>query len=353
MFGPRALEAFLRTGDPAPVLAGPPCEGPEGSCGGACAAACPRGVLRFRDALPEASEGCDGCGLCAAACPRGSLAAPGVERRLRPRPGRNLGSHWSCAASPARGGGTLPCLGALRPEQAVVLARAAGGTLYLEAGECVRCPLGPASEKARRALEATARSLGEAAGREVLVLGPPPPGKEVEAGLDRRAFFRSLGGSASKSLAGGSVRRGALQDALEALLGGGPVPSGLLALLRPCHSPAVQEEGCSLCGACALACPEGALIVEEAEGNLRLHLDPTSCTGCGVCAASCAPGVLSLVPLPEAQGPRTLARGPAGSCVECGRRTRRPSRGPALCPACLLLRKRRAAPPFPGYAARA
>jgi ferredoxin len=350
---PPVLEGFLRAGEGAPVPAAPPCEGPGGLCGAACATACPRGVLHFRAGHPEAEAGCDGCGLCAAACPRGALRAPGVERRLRPRPGRRPANHWACSAAAPSSAEIVPCLGALRPERVVWMAHAAGGTLHLESGECARCPLGPASEKARRSLDAVGRLLREAAGREVLVLGPPPEARDGSEALDRRAFFRSVAGSDGKGLPAEPAARGILETALKGLLGGRPAPEGLLSLLPSFHAPAVQEDRCSLCGSCALACPAGALSLEETGNGLRLLLAPGVCTGCGACAAPCVPGALHLELLPRAEGTQTLAEGPAGLCAECGRRTRRPSRGPVLCPACLHLRRRRASSPFSGYALRA
>ena len=66
-----------------------------------------------------------------------------------------------------------------------------------------------------------------------------------------------------------------------------------------CHNPETQDPGpeiafranrCLGCGACAEACPEGA-VDQEAAGRV----DRARCTGCGACAQACPTGALRLV----------------------------------------------------------
>lgn len=52
----------------------------------------------------------------------------------------------------------------------------------------------------------------------------------------------------------------------------------------------VDGEKCVGCGACAEACPFGALSVQD--GALAIAGD--ACMGCGVCVAKCPQGALSL-----------------------------------------------------------
>lgn len=55
--------------------------------------------------------------------------------------------------------------------------------------------------------------------------------------------------------------------------------------------PHIDEEKCVRCGACAKACPVGALKFEK--GELTLNTD--DCLGCGLCAAACKDGIRYMV----------------------------------------------------------
>ncbi|MBI5445447.1 MAG: methylamine methyltransferase corrinoid protein reductive activase [Deltaproteobacteria bacterium] len=58
-------------------------------------------------------------------------------------------------------------------------------------------------------------------------------------------------------------------------------------------------EGCSGCGECARACPEGALAIQEAGGTTLIRCDLARCAGvaCRRCEGACPEHVLELAPL--------------------------------------------------------
>ena len=51
----------------------------------------------------------------------------------------------------------------------------------------------------------------------------------------------------------------------------------------------VINDGCVMCGACAGACPVGAI----SEGDGKFEIDADSCISCGACAVTCPTGVIS------------------------------------------------------------
>ncbi len=51
----------------------------------------------------------------------------------------------------------------------------------------------------------------------------------------------------------------------------------------------VIGDSCVSCGACAGACPVGAI----AEGNGKFEIDPSVCISCGACAGTCPVGAIS------------------------------------------------------------
>ena len=46
------------------------------------------------------------------------------------------------------------------------------------------------------------------------------------------------------------------------------------------------NDGCVMCGACAGACPVGAI----SEGDGKYEIDPDKCLSCGACAGVCPVG---------------------------------------------------------------
>ena len=51
----------------------------------------------------------------------------------------------------------------------------------------------------------------------------------------------------------------------------------------------VINDGCVSCGACAGACPVGAI----SEGDGKYVIDADTCISCGTCAGACPTGAIS------------------------------------------------------------
>lgn len=54
----------------------------------------------------------------------------------------------------------------------------------------------------------------------------------------------------------------------------------------------VDEKRCVACGACANACPKGAIAVVH---GWFAYADPEICVGCGLCGISCPVGCITPV----------------------------------------------------------
>jgi len=83
--------------------------------------------------------------------------------------------------------------------------------------------------------------------------------------------------------------------------------------------PIVDNDKCTLCGACARSCPYGALEMESEPRQPRLLLRMNACQGCFNCTYACPEGaILGFEPLIAYNGYRTLAYDELAKCVVCG-----------------------------------
>ena len=95
-----------------------------------------------------------------------------------------------------------------------------------------------------------------------------------------------------------------------------PLPSG-----SPFGAVAVDSAACTLCMACAAACPSGAL---SASGDApRLEFLESQCHQCGLCEETCPEGAIQLLPRilcdPKAvEAPAVLREAEPFRCIECG-----------------------------------
>lgn len=111
----------------------------------------------------------------------------------------------------------------------------------------------------------------------------------------------------------------------------------------------VDPQRCTLCGACADRCPEGALTLEGAPERLQLLFDASRCTACEACLI-CPEQALRLEKITDAEhrppAPMILVEDEMLRCSRCGMEV-----GPArlvakilkspeelLCPQCRLAR---------------
>jgi len=60
-------------------------------------------------------------------------------------------------------------------------------------------------------------------------------------------------------------------------------PWRALAAERPVGRITIDPQRCTLCGACAERCPQGALVLEGGFDQLRIAFDGALCTACGMC----------------------------------------------------------------------
>lgn len=89
----------------------------------------------------------------------------------------------------------------------------------------------------------------------------------------------------------------------------------------------VEEEACTGCGNCVIACPINALKVDEAfggkGGGVELKIEngiscviSDACNGCGVCVVACAPRALSIKALEPHSAQKELRISEMGSQVK-------------------------------------
>lgn len=138
----------------------------------------------------------------------------------------------------------------------------------------------------------------------------PPPEAQVNIGL-RHLLSAGQAASRSAAVAGSS----------------GEARQAFPAFSR--FTPQLDAERCLLCGACARACPQQALV------QLPQHfsLEPARCSGCGICAAVCPAEAIEVTPGIRPAEVVQHATEPA-RCTDCGRSfSRWPAQG-SRCPLC-------------------
>jgi ferredoxin len=102
-------------------------------------------------------------------------------------------------------------------------------------------------------------------------------------------------------------------------------------------------DACDLCGACARACPTGALRLLETASRARLSFSAVACLRCGICAHVCSAEALTVHDCPsarrivEAGQEEILVDGLIEKCSKCGDPFR-PTSQSRMCPLCTFRR---------------
>ncbi len=317
-----------------------------------CLEICPVGAIQSADRRISPNPVlCQGCGGCALVCPAEAF------RLIQPSPEELLKSLRSTLERQSAGGAPAPSLmiGDSRPSTA-------GGLIRNEGRHHGPGIFFAVEEIAHVSLELLLSALAYGAG-EVLVAcdpqNPPPIGEAVEWQVRMaRAVLRGLGGEeervrfwvtppaeldsppasrraaspgepAGDSLAAPATslplrdRRTLVYSAAQVLQdrSGGrplwlPLPGG-----APFGAVAVDPSACTLCMACAAACPSGAL--SSGREAPRLVFQESECHQCGLCREVCPEDAIRLVPglrpgHDAASTPTVIRESEPFRCVECG-----------------------------------
>ena len=90
--------------------------------------------------------------------------------------------------------------------------------------------------------------------------------------------------------------------------------------LSPYGKVEINESACTLCMACASACPSSAIV--DTPGEPKLRFVEAACVQCKICVNTCPESALSLVPqlnlTVESKQPVTLKEEEPFNCIECG-----------------------------------
>jgi ferredoxin len=85
---------------------------------------------------------------------------------------------------------------------------------------------------------------------------------------------------------------------------------------------AIAPELCTLCGACAIACPTSALQLRRDAAEVVLCHEPSACVACGRCAVECPEDALSVTRAVDIarlnRGSLELIRAQVEPCAACG-----------------------------------
>ncbi len=276
-----------------------------------CLDACPTGAVVPRgDAVAVEHVRCTGCGACAGVCPTGGIralpwgfAAVGEALETLGRAGAAVAlvcEDHPAAAAPGEIPVPLPHLGSVAWTH---LAAAVGaGAPWVRLLPCPGCRAG-----LEEALRAARDVLARVGLQEHVFLGSEGPAE------GHRTPAPFLEGPLPWD--GPLATRAALLAPLIRSTPGAPPLAG------PFGTVGARRDGCTGCGACAGACPTGAVTADSREP--RILFTGVRCTGCGLCAAGCPEGVLEVRPHLEwataSLSPREIARAEAHACPRCGR----------------------------------
>ncbi|MBL0141309.1 MAG: 4Fe-4S binding protein [Betaproteobacteria bacterium] len=290
---------------------------------------------------------CMGCGACASVCPSGAMslqfprvADRGVQFKALLAAYRAAGGRDACIlfhngtdgrdllARAAGSGGGLPAR--VIPLESWHVAGVGIdlllGAVALGASQVVVLSAGSEAPEYSRSLReqmALAQSIVSGlgyAGRHFEFVESGDAGAVVEA-LDALATAATPAVAATFALS--NDKRTAVEFAVEHLAKHAPVPVSEIALApgAPFGEVRVDSEKCTLCLACAGACPESALM-DGTESPMLRFLE-RNCVQCGLCERTCPENAISLVPrlllAPSVREARVLNEAQPFHCVSCGK----------------------------------
>lgn len=286
-----------------------------------CAEICPRSALSVSEggAMRLAKESCTACGACLTACPQRAIGMPGysleeIEAELSvllsespagSRGGREIlflcerslsGSEGSPCESLLQGSHRLPvevpCLGMVSPGWIFhALARGASRVGLLPCGR----------EDCRFGRRETIEGRVDYCRTAVALLEGCPDRIQLLDGPDGKSLDLEPVPINDRDATGGTPGSGSFLDRRSE-------GKALLDLSRKLGSPAAPalehpyatlgdlrlKEGCTACGACAEACPTGALSLERGPQGVTLAFDAERCVACERCSPLCPEGVLEV-----------------------------------------------------------
>ncbi len=293
----------------------------------ACVGACPRHAYRWAGGRVEFDRAaCEPCGVCVTTCPAGAITNPAMtpaqlEAQLwalldpRTAPGEARGIAYLCARGdravsasgwyPVR----VPCTAMVTATWLLAPLLLGAGSVALLPCAASGCPLG-LDDISLATLDFAGelvRGLG-VAGRLATAPGEPVPEPWTPVPVDDP--FGPVGGAAV--LAGLTTAAAATLPTLDHERS----PVGVVA---------IDPSACTLCGACAAACPTGALELTIEDVAAELSFGAARCTGCGQCVPRCPElraGAIGLHRRVDAgalaTGRTSVLRGPVVRCASCG-----------------------------------
>jgi len=317
-----------------------------------CIDVCSTGAIRSDgDRVRVEPHLCAGCGGCATVCPSGAMshAYPGVPytgQRLKTLLGtyREAGGRDACIVlhntedgralvqgvgrHAIRGGKGLPAR--MLPLDVFHIASAGIdamlGAIAYGASQVVVLSTGREPEGYAAALESemrTAQTILNAlgyAGRHLELVRAETPAV-LEDALWKLAPARTVAKPATFNLS--AEKRATLDFALDHLAKHAPTPQDEIPLASgaPFGSVAVNKQTCTLCMACAGACPESALV--DGRDTPMLKFIERNCVQCGLCVNTCPESAVTLVPrlnlTEKARQEVVLNEAEPFNCVKCGK----------------------------------
>ena len=276
---------------PVAVLDARSCTGVE-RCG-LCIEACPAEAISADGSLPAVDVGaCTACGACVVGCPDGALRLSGaanaqLEAQLETLvPGTDVLFACEKAHAEAPPGWAiveLPTLALVTPGW-ILQTRAAGARVRLAPCDGPCCAGAAAIEAFVERVPAGELPRSEGAPAPSFVLDEPRATADAIVRLAPAACFDD--------------------------------PASPLGVL------ACDAKRCTLCGACAAACPPRALRLDEDPETTVLRHDPARCVACARCVRACPEDALVVSRGIDASrlaaGPLALASAGRETCARCG-----------------------------------